>query len=65
MKKKSKRILAMIGVILLLLLYLITFIAGITSNPNSANLFKACLFATIVIPILLYAYILIYRNIKK
>lgn len=63
--KKTKRILALIGVVLLLGLYLITFIAAVTSTPASAGLFKACIYSTVVIPTLLYVYIMIYKLFGK
>lgn len=62
--KKTKRILALIGVILLLSLYIITLISAITSTPATPGLFKACIYSSILIPILLYAYMLIYRVLK-
>ena len=53
---KSKRIFAIIGIVLLLSLYLVTLISAITCSPQSSNLFQASLFLTIVIPILIYGY---------
>jgi quinol-cytochrome oxidoreductase complex cytochrome b subunit len=63
--KKTKRIFALIGVVLLLSLYIMTFIGALTASPNSSALFRASIYSTIVVPILLYAYMLIYRLIKK
>ena len=53
-KITSKQILAIIGILLLLALYLITLIAAITDNSSSGGLFMMCLFATIAVPILIW-----------
>jgi hypothetical protein len=63
--KKLQQILALIGVIFLVGLYLVTFISALLVTPYSARLFKACLFSTVFIPIMLYAILLIYRLLKK
>ncbi len=60
-----KKIIAIIAVIILLGLYLITFILAILNKPGSAGLFQASVYATIVIPILFYIYLWLYRQIKE
>lgn len=63
--KKVKRILAIIGVILLIGLYLSTLFCAFSSSDNFMNMLMASIYATVVIPILIWAYTLIYRLIKK
>ena len=63
--KKVKQILAMIGVILLVGLYLTTLILAIVGDPNTRNLFFASIVATVVVPVLLWAYSMIYRLLKN
>lgn len=63
--KKGKRILAILGVIFLAGLYLLTLIFAITDNSNSMNFFAASVFATIVIPVLIWAYTFIYKLVTK
>ncbi|MEG0805096.1 MAG: hypothetical protein RR364_00785 [Lachnospiraceae bacterium] len=63
--KKTKQVMAIIGIILLVSLYVATLVLAITSNPNSMNLFKASIFSTIVIPVLIWIYTFIYKLIKK
>lgn len=63
--KKVKRILAISCAVFLLLLYIITFIAGITTSPAQPGLFKACIYSTFVLPVFIYAYLLIYRLLKN
>ncbi len=55
MYSKKQRIAAMIGVILLLALIVATILAA--AFDQSGNLFKALLFASIALPILLWIYI--------
>lgn len=61
--KKAKRILAMIGVVLLILLYLSTLVFAMLGK-EFMNWLMAALVATIMIPILIWAYGFIYRLIK-
>ena len=63
--KKGKRILAIAGIILLVSLYLITLICAITDNTATMRVFMASIFASVVIPVLLWAYSFIYRKKKK
>ena len=63
--KKMKRILALIGAILLFSLYLLTLVGALIASPHSAALFQASIYSTIVVPIMLYAYMMIYRVVKK
>ncbi len=54
---RGVRIIAIAGVVLLVLLYIVTLIAALTTSPTSGGLFKACLGASILIPIMLWLYI--------
>jgi 4-hydroxybenzoate polyprenyltransferase len=63
--KKVKRIAAVLGVILLVGMYVLTFISGILATPQTGNLFRACIYCTITVPCLLYGFELIYRILKK
>lgn len=60
MYNKKQRIAALIGIVLLVVLYLVTLLCAIFNFDGSGKLFKACLFATIAIPILLWIYIWLY-----
>lgn len=59
--QKRKRILALIGVILLVGMYLITLILALFSSPAAKGMVMASLGCTIVIPCFLYAFMLIAR----
>lgn len=54
MKQKMKRIFAWMGIILLGLLYLVTFILGVAGNESTIGWFMASLACTIVVPCLMY-----------
>lgn len=54
---KGARVIAMAGVVVLLLMYVITLIAALTTSPASAGLFKACLGGSILLPVMLWLYI--------
>lgn len=65
MHSKSERIVAMIGVLLLLALYAVSFVLGVTSNENTFGLFIASVVATIFIPTIIYIYQMFYRLSHK
>ncbi|MDD6208890.1 MAG: hypothetical protein PUB10_10270 [Clostridiales bacterium] len=62
---KFQRILALLGVILLVSLYLVTLIAALTTSPSSNGFFMASLFSTVAIPVFLYAMNLVYQLLTK
>lgn len=63
--EKLKRIAALIGVILLLLLYLGTFIFSLMGSEFAHMMFRACIAATIIIPVILYAMIMVAKYLKN
>lgn len=65
MKEKVKRILALCGALLLATLYLITLVLAFIDPTEAKNWLKAAVVCTVIIPVFLYAYILIYRYLKK
>ena len=62
---KLRRIFAAAGAVVLLGMYLLTFISAILATPATHALFLGSLSATIIIPIFLYAYTLIYKMVYK
>lgn len=54
---RGQRIFAAAGVVLLLALYLVTLVAGITTSPAAPELFQMSLGASILLPILFWLYI--------
>ena len=61
---KLTRIFALIGAILLAGLYIRTLILALIDSAYTSDLLKAAIASTIILPVLLYAYILIYRLAK-
>ncbi|HJB36086.1 MAG TPA: HAD family phosphatase [Candidatus Blautia merdipullorum] len=59
--KNLKRLLALIGVILLAGMYVLTLILSLTDNSAAGNVLMASLFGTVIIPVLLYAFLLVYK----
>ena len=57
---KIKRIFAIIAVVLLVALYGSTIVFAMSDNPNAVYMFKASIFCTVIIPIILYSYILVF-----
>lgn len=63
--KKITRILALAGAVLLIALYVSTLIFALMDTDTAATLLKISVAATIILPVLLYGYILIYRLTNK
>ena len=63
--KKLKQITALIGVIALAGLYVSTLVLALIGSEQCINLLKAAVYATIVLPVLLWAYSFIYRMAER
>ena len=63
--KKLKRFTALIGAILLFALYASTLVLAMIGSDASADLLRIAVVTTIVLPVLLWAYSLIYRVLKQ
>lgn len=63
--KKIKQILAILGIVLLVGLYIITLVCAITDQSQTMSMFKASVFASIIIPVLIWAYQFIYKLVTK
>lgn len=62
-KITSRQIVAMTGVILLVLMYVITLILALTDNSATHNLFAMSLAGTLVIPIVIFLYSWMYGRL--
>lgn len=56
-----KRIAAWIGIGLIVLMYLFTIVAAVLARPETMNLFVASIALTILIPIILWAFLRMYE----
>ena len=64
-KKKPKQIAALLCVVLLISLYVVTFLVACFGSVDSGQLFAACLGATIALPVLLWILLWFYDLMKK
>ncbi|MBR6697029.1 MAG: hypothetical protein IKL73_02030 [Lachnospiraceae bacterium] len=62
---KLKRILAIVGVVILVALYLSTIVFAIIDSDYSKGLFMASIYASVIIPVMIYIYTVIYKVAKK
>ena len=63
--KKIQRILALAGVVLLLAMYGSILVFAMSGSPDARDWLMASLYCTIVVPVFLYGYNLIYRYLKN
>lgn len=63
--KKASQILAIIGIVLLVGLYLTALIAACFASPASPGLFFVCIYATFAVPVLLWVCRLFYNLSQK
>lgn len=61
--KKIKRILAILGAIILAGLYISTIVCALSSNENYMDMLMASV--TVIIPVLIWAYSFVYKMVKK
>lgn len=62
--KKTKRVLALLGIILLVAMYICTLIFAFVDHSRSVGLLKASVACTIFVPVLLYAITLFSRLLR-
>ena len=63
--RKHKRLFAGIGAILLLLLYVSTIIFAFMDSPLATKLLAISVAATILLPVIFYAVMLVYRIMNR
>lgn len=62
-KRTSKQLVALIGVILLVALYIVTLLVAVFAPAEAKNLFQACLAATVFVPMLIWIYVWMYGKL--
>lgn len=65
MNKRVKQVLAIIGLVIIVGLYATTLILALSKNPNSHGMFLASIFATIMVPLIMYILSWIFKMVKK
>ncbi len=63
--KKIKRVLALTAVVLWLALIIFTLICATSSNPALAEIFPGLIFTVIMLPIIVWAMMLVYKFLSK
>ncbi len=63
--KKTKRILALAGALLLAAMYGSTLVFALMGSEHALSLLKAAIACTVIVPVFLYGYMLVYRVLKK
>ena len=63
MKRTAKKIAALIGVALLVLLYVLLLVFAVFDFEGSETMFRACLIGTVAIPILIWIYMYLYDKL--
>ncbi len=62
--KRVQRVLSLAAVVLLVGMYVMTLVFAISDSPQADGLFRASLACTIIVPVFLYANLLIYRYLR-
>ena len=62
-KWNSKRIVALIGIILLFALYIVTLFVAIFVPDQTGNILRFCIFGTVAIPSIIWVYIWMYGKL--
>lgn len=65
MKRTAKQIAALLGIVLLVLLYVLLLVFAIFDFKGSDILFRTCLIGTVTIPILIWIYMYLYDKLKQ
>ena len=65
MNSRPKRILAIIGIIILAGLYITTLLLAILGNENTTPWFMASIAATIIVPVILWVYTWLYNRLRS
>lgn len=63
--KKVKQILAILGIILILAVNVLLVVTAGGSTENDTNAFNAAIVTVVLVPVLLWIYLYIYKLIKK
>lgn len=62
--KKFRQILAILGIIILIGMYLATIVCALSANENFMGMLMASIYASVVIPVLIWALTFLYKLVK-
>ena len=63
--KNVKRVFAIILIVILLGMYITTFVMAFLDRSETMTMFKGCVAMTIFVPVVLYSYIILHRLAHK
>lgn len=62
--KKTRQILAWIGIVLLIALYVSAMVLAFMGGEHARNMLGAAIFCTFVVPIMIWVYTFLYKVVK-
>lgn len=65
MNKKVKQVMAIIGLVIIVGMFIVTLVLALSKNPNTRGWFLASIFVTIMVPLIMYICTWLYKLIKK
>ena len=63
--KKAKQILAILGIVLILGVNILLVITAFGATEDNTNIFNAAIVTVVLVPVLLWVYLYIFKLIKK
>ncbi|MGN1154749.1 MAG: hypothetical protein ACI4TK_01080 [Agathobacter sp.] len=63
--KKAKQILAILGIVLILGINVLLVITAFGTTEDNTNIFNAAIVTVVLVPVLLWIYLYIFKLIKK
>ena len=63
--KKAKKIASIVSIILIFSMYLLSFIFSFFATKQSQGLFAASVFCTVVIPIMIWIFVTVYKWVHR
>ena len=63
--KKAKQILAILGIVLILGINILLVVSAFGATEDNTNIFNAAIVTVILVPVLLWIYLYVFKLIKK
>lgn len=63
--KKAKQILAILGIVLILGINILLVVSAFGTTEDNTNIFNAAIVTVILVPVLLWIYLYVFKLIKK
>ena len=65
MMKKARQLLAILGIVILVGMYVATLVCALSGSENFMSMLMASIYASAVIPVLIWALTFLYKLMKK